>query len=308
MTTLTESQAWQALAQHYQSIKHQHMRDWFAKDPARFQRFSLQHDELFLDYSRNRITAETIPLLVDLAQAANLPEKIEAIFSGQKINITEDRAVLHTALRDKQHAPILVNGTDIVPAILETQTRLSLLVDKIHRKEWLGHTGKPIQHIVNVGIGGSYLGPQMGIHALKAFAVSHLQFHFVSTVDKDHLADVLELIDPETTLFIVSSKTFTTIETLTNAETLRSFLQERLGPAAIKKHFIAITAAVARAKAFGILEENIFPMWDWVGGRYSLWSAIGLPLMLMIGNQHFTAFMQGAYEMDEHFRHTQDFF
>ncbi|RDI46528.1 glucose-6-phosphate isomerase [Aquicella lusitana] len=302
MKNLTELPEWQALFAHHQEVANLHLRALFAEDRSRFARFSLESGELFLDYSRNRISSETIKLLTELAEAVQLRQKIEALFNGQPINHTEKRPALHTALRDKRHTPIQVNGENIASIIAHMQQQLHDFVDNIHSKTWKGVTGKPIKHIVNLGIGGSHHGPQMAIHALKDFAVSDLQFHFISSVDKAHLNDVLEQIDPETSLFILSSKSFTTIETLTNARTILAWLRDKFGENVLKHHFVAVTAAPEKAIAFGIPKENIFPLWDWVGGRYSIWSAIGLPIALMLGNKHFEDFLAGAYEMDQHFR------
>lgn len=302
MKNLTELTEWQALREHQRHIAQQHMRDWFAADAARFSRFTLQTDLLLLDYSRNRITPTTINLLCELVQAIGLRKKIEALFLGHPINITENRPALHTALRDKNHTSIIVDGKNIAPMIVATQQKMRSFVTQIHTQTWRGVTGKPIEHVVNIGIGGSYLGPMMSIHALQAYAVAKLQFHFVSTVDKDHLNEVLQQINPETTLFIISSKSFSTLETITNARTMLAWMQHKLGRDAVNHHFIAITADAEKALAFGIPSENIFSVWDWVGGRYSIWSAMGLPLMLMIGPNHFDHFLEGAYRMDEHFR------
>lgn len=306
MKNPTEYTQWHKLAAHYDAdVSSQHMRDWFANDPLRFSRFSLQASEIFLDYSRNRINENTIALLCDLANELGLAQKIDALFSGQPINVTENRPALHTALRTKQQEPLLVNGKDILSLISETQKRLYHFVTRMHSKQILGITGKPIAHIINIGIGGSDLGCMMSTHALKDFAVADLKFHFISTVDRALIDEVLAQIDPETSLFIISSKSFSTLETLTNARTIAAWLQNKLGKAAIAQHFIAITEATEKAVAFGIVKENIFPLWDWVGGRYSIWSAIGLPLMLMIGMKQFDEFLSGAYEMDQHFRHTE---
>jgi glucose-6-phosphate isomerase len=302
MKNLTNLKTWQALIAHQHDISNQHMRDWFDQDERRFEKFSLEEDGLFLDYSRNRITEKTISLLCDLANALSLTEKREALFNGSPVNTTEKRPALHTALRDVNHSAILVNGENIAPLINETQKKICALTATIHDKKWKGITGKPIFHIVNIGIGGSYLGPMMCTHALKDFAITDLKFHFISSVDKDHINEVLQEIDPETTLFIISSKSFSTLETITNADTIATWMKEKFGQEAIAKHFIAITAATEKASAFGIPKEHIFPLWDWIGGRYSIWSTIGLPLMLMIGEQGFANFMQGAYRMDKHFK------
>jgi len=311
MKKLTELQQWDALTLHHSKIASQHMRDWFQEDSTRFSRFSLQVDNLFLDYSRNRVNATTLNLLCELAHAAGLTDKINALFNGEAINTTENRPALHTALRDQSQTPILVNGHNIANFITKAQEKMRHLVEQIHSKSWLGASGKPIKHIVNIGIGGSYLGPMMCTQALKDFAVSSLQFHFISTIDQAHRLDVLQQIDPEATLFIISSKSFSTLETITNARAVISWLNNKLGceknnVELMARHFIAVTAMPEKAMQLGIPQENIFPLWDWVGGRYSIWSAIGLPLMLMIGSQHFNEFLAGAFAMDQHFR-TADF-
>ena len=303
MTTLIQQPLWQALLDHQKIIAPQHMRDWFLRDHDRFDRFSIAADGIFLDYSRNRIDEKTLELLCQLADAVQLPAKIAALFSGKPINITENRPALHTALRDGKATSLLVNDENIIPAIKRAQTQAEEFVAKIHTKSWKGATGKPIKSIVNIGIGGSHLGPMMATHALSPYAVTDLQFEFVSTVDKANLDDALKLIDPETTLFIISSKSFNTIETLTNANTIVAWMKGKVGTAALAHHFVAVTAAPKKAVAFGIPAANCFPLWEWVGGRYSIWSAIGLPLRLMIGNQQFADFLAGAHEMDLHFKH-----
>lgn len=302
MKSLTEHTEWHALTQHQQEIASLHMRDWFTQDNQRFSRYSLKLNGLFLDYSRNRINDKTLALLLKLAEAIDLPKKISELFAGSPINVSEKRAVLHTALRDKNHTPIRVNGENIATLITDTLEKMRHIVEQIHSHQWLGATGKPITTVVNIGIGGSYLGPLMCTQALKDFATANLQFHFISTIDQTLLQDVLRQIDPETTLFIISSKSFTTLETFTNAETVLQWMENKLGKKALTHHFIATTAATDKAIAFGIPREHILPLWDWVGGRYSIWSAIGLPLMLMIGYKQFTAFLEGAYEMDQHFK------
>lgn len=299
---LTELKEWQALLAHHKVIANQHMREWFENDGEHFSRFHLQRGEILLDYSRNRITDQTISLLCQLAEAVQLRQKIESLFSGDPVNMTENRPALHTALRDSDHKKILVNDENIAELITAARQKMCDFVESIHHGKWTGITGKPVRHIVNIGIGGSHLGPMMCTHALKEFAVSNLEIHFISSVDEDQLTSVLHKIDPESTLFIISSKSFSTIEPLTNARTLSAWLKNKLGEHAIKKHFIAITANKQKAMEFGISEEHIFPLWDWVGGRYSIWSAMGLPLMLMIGHSQFSDFLQGANDLDQHFR------
>lgn len=305
MINLTELPVWQQLASHQAAIGEGHMRDWFEQDSQRFSRFTLQTQEILFDYSRNRITETTLNLLFELANSVQLSSKIDALFSGHAINITENRAALHTALRDPLHTPIMLDGENISIKIADMRRKMQQFVTDIHTGKKCGVTGKSIKHIVNIGIGGSYLGPKMCAQALKQYAISDLQLHFISSVDKTHLNEVLKQIDAETTLFIVSSKSFSTLETLTNANTLAGYMQAKFGKAALSHHFIAITACDEKALQFGIAKENIFPLWDWVGGRYSIWSAIGLPLMLLIGEAHFTEFLAGAHALDLHFKHTE---
>ncbi len=305
MRHLTEFKEWQVLANHQKEIADLHMRDLFAHDRNRFSHFTLSCNDIFLDYSRNRINNQTLSLLCNLAHRIGLLDKINALFSGYPVNATEKRPALHTALRDQNHTPIMIQGENIAPLITQSQKKLRDCVNAIHTKTWKGVTGKPISHIVNIGIGGSYTGPMMCIHALKDFAVTPLQFHFIASADKDHLNDVLQQIDPETTLFIISSKSFSTLETLTNATSILAWMKHLFGNEVMKHHFIAVTAATDKALEFGLHKDNIFPLWEWIGGRYSIWSSIGLPLMLMIGNQQFDLFLEGAYEMDNHFRQTE---
>lgn len=302
MNMLSELNDWQALLHHQQEIAHLHMRHMFQSDPGRFPRYTKQCGEILLDYSRNRINDQTLRLFANLARAVNLKQKIDALFSGENINTTEKRPALHTALRDQNHSPIYVKGENIAPLISATKMRMHTLCQRIHDKSWLGVSGKPLKHIVNIGIGGSYLGPMMCTNALSQFNCAGLNFHFISTVDKANLDEVIQKIDLETTLFIISSKTFTTIETMTNAQSILALLKSRLGGDALKQHLIAITACEEKALAFGICKDNIFPMWDWVGGRYSIWSAIGLPLLLLLGSKQYEAFLHGAFLMDEHFK------
>src|SRR3990167_8775726 len=291
MRPISQLPAWKALIAHHEDIANQTLRYWFSEDQDRFNHFSLSMNEIFLDYSRHRLNTKTIALLCQLARDVSLSEKIAALFAGHPINITENRPALHVALRDKKLTSLCIDGKNIAPLIHHTRQKMQDLVDKIHAEQWLGATGKPISHIVNIGIGGSHLGPLMGTHALKDFAVKPLTFHFISTVDKAPLNALLQHIDPERSLFIISSKSFSTIETLTNARTILTWLKSKVGEKAILHHFIAITAAPHKAIAFGVPENHILPIWEWVGGRYSIWSAIGLPVMLMIGNQHFADFL-----------------
>lgn len=304
MKLLSNLKEWQALNCHHTEIKNKHMRDMFYNDPDRYPRYTLTCGELLLDYSRNRINDQTIALLCELANTTHLQQKIADLFSGANINTTEKRPALHTALRDELQRPITVNGKNIALLISQTKAQMYQLSQQIHQKKWLGKTGKPIQHIINIGIGGSHLGPMMCTNALKPYNKSGLSFHFISTVDKANIHEVLQQIDLEASLFIVSSKTFTTIETLTNAQTIATLMKNKFGGDALANHFIAVTEAFDKAITFGISKEHILPMWNWVGGRYSVWSAIGLPLLLLLGEENYEAFLHGAFVMDEHFKNT----
>lgn len=290
-----QTPAWQALAKHHEAICDLLMQDNMLAYPTLLSACGID-----LEYSRHRITKETIALLLAAAKEADLSTQLRALFAGNAINNTENRPALHTALRDLSAKPIIVNGHNIAADIQQTRDRMAAFVNQVQTGTLRGATGKPFRHIVNIGIGGSHTGPMMTIEALKDFAVNQLDFHFISTVDPILIRDVLEKIDPESTLFIISSKSFTTTETMTNAKTAINFIQTKLGTEAIKHHFAALTAKPDRARALGIADESIFPLWDWVGGRYSIWSAIGLPLMLMIGPDQFTDFLRGAYQMDQH--------
>lgn len=303
MSKLTQSAAWQALNSHYAVIKPQHMRQMFQNDPARFDKFSLQIDGLFLDFSKNRINAETIKLLVALAEQTNLPAYIERMFKGEKINCTEQRAALHSALRNTGSQSINVDGKDVMPDIRRVLGLLRHFSDAVRTGQHVGYTGKAIRDIVNIGIGGSDLGPLMVCEALKPYASANLNVHFVSNIDSAHLSETLKKLDAHTTLFIVSSKTFTTQETLTNARSARAWLVGKLGgEQAVAKHFAAVSTNLEATAQFGINRENVFEFWDWVGGRYSLWSAIGLPIALYVGMDKFEELLGGAHAMDNHFR------
>jgi len=294
---------WQQLADHYQEIKDLHIRDLFAVDPSRGTRLSLEACGLLLDYSKNRITDETMGLLVSMAEASGLKAAVEAMFSGERINITENRAVLHTALRNRTGEPVIVDGKDVMPGIFEVLGRMEDCAERIRSGAWKGYTGKPVTRIVNIGIGGSDLGPAMACQGLHPFVHSGLEFHFVSNIDGTHLAGALEGADPETTLFIVASKTFTTLETMTNASSARDWLVSSLGnQGAVREHFIALSTNLEKVSAFGISPDNMFGFWDWVGGRYSMPSAIGLSLMIAIGPGNFYEMLDGYGAMDRHFR------
>jgi glucose-6-phosphate isomerase len=303
MTDLTHSTAWQALSTHQQTMADVHMRDLFAQDSQRFNKFSLQFNDILFDYSKNRITEETMSLLIDLAQQARLSTAIEAMFSGQKINTTEQRAVLHIALRNRSNRPILVDGVDVMPEVNRVLEKIRDFSQAVRSGKWKGYSGQAITDIVNIGIGGSDLGPKMVTTALKPYGKPGMHVHFVSNVDGTDIAETLKQVQPETTLFLIASKTFTTQETMTNAHTARQwFLETAKDETAIAKHFAAMSTNTAAVTAFGIDPENMFEFWDWVGGRYSLWSAIGLSIALYLGFEQFEALLDGAHQADEHFR------
>jgi glucose-6-phosphate isomerase len=302
MSKLTLSTAWHALSAHYNTIKPLHMRSLFADDPARFENFSVKSGALLLDYSKNRITAETRRLLIELAEKADLPAAIGRMFNGDKINITEQRAVLHTALRNRSDKPVFVEGVDVMPDVRRVLGLMRKFTDSVRSGQHVGYTGRAITDIVNIGIGGSDLGPLMVCEALKSCASPALRAHFISNVDATQLVETLKKLDAQTTLFIVSSKTFTTQETLTNARSARAWLVGALGSdSAVANHFAAVSTNLKATAAFGINPDNVFEFWDWVGGRYSLWSAIGLPIALYIGMDKFEELLSGAHAMDEHF-------
>jgi glucose-6-phosphate isomerase len=303
MSTLTETPAWRALEQHYEQTKTLHMRALFDEDPMRFERFSLEVGELFLDYSKNRVTTETMRLLVALAEQQGVAAWRDRMFAGEKINGTENRAVLHTALRNRSNRPVLVDGKDVMPEVNGVLAKMRRFTDAVRSGAWTGWTGKRITDVVNIGIGGSDLGPVMACEALKPYWQAGLRPHFVSNVDGTHIAETVKGLDPETTLFIVASKTFTTQETLMNAHSARSWLVERAkDERAVAKHFVAVSTATEEVKKFGIDPANMFEFWDWVGGRYSLWSAIGLSIACAIGMYSFEEMLAGGHAMDEHFR------
>jgi glucose-6-phosphate isomerase len=302
MTTLTSTPAWQALFAHRTELGEAHLRELFAADPGRFERFSLTAAGLFLDYAKNRIDDRGLVLLLDLARDRGLEAARAAMFAGRRINTTENRAVLHVALRHRGTAPIEVDGQDVMPAVREVLARMGEFAEAVRSGAWTGHTGQPITDVVNIGIGGSDLGPAMVCQALAACGHPRLTMHFVSNVDGDHLAGMLARVDPARTLFIVASKTFTTIETMTNAASARAwFLASGAGEADIARHFVAVSTNAAKVAEFGIDPANCFGFWDWVGGRYSLWSAVGLPIALYVGRENFAALLQGAHAMDRHF-------
>ena len=303
MTMLRSTTAWQALAAHHETIKDVTLRELFAGDATRGESLTAEGAGLFLDYSKNRITAETLQLLVALAEERDLAGRRAAMFRGDHINVSEDRAVLHTALRLPKSATLHVDGQDVVKDVHEVLDRMAAFSEEVREGRWLGHTGKRIKNVVNVGIGGSDLGPVMAYEALKHYAKRDMTFRFVSNVDSTDFAESTIDLDPEETLFIIASKTFGTLETMTNAHTARAWSLEKLGDtAAVAKHFVAVSTNAERVEAFGIDTNNMFPFWDWVGGRYSMDSAIGLSTMLAIGPKHFHELLAGFHAMDEHFQ------
>ncbi len=305
MSALTQSPAWQALVAHRAEVDHLQMRALFANDAKRFDKFSLRFQAILFDYSKNRITDKTLPLLLDLARQAKLTETIAAMFTGEKINTTENRAVLHVALRNRSNRPILVDGQDVMPEVNRVLGKMRTFSEAVRSGAWQGYTGKPITDIVNIGIGGSDLGPKMVTLALTPYAKPGLHTHFVSNVDGTDIAETLKIINPETSLFLIASKTFTTQETMTNAQTARAwFLETAKDEGAVAKHFAALSTNEKAVTKFGIDPANMFEFWDWVGGRYSLWSAIGLSIALSIGMDHFEELLTGAHQVDEYFRTT----
>src|SRR4051794_10295862 len=306
---ISETPEWRALAEHHERVKDTHLRTLFADDPDRGTTLALRVGDLYLDYSKNRLTRETIDLLVALAESAGLRERTEAMFRGEHINTTEDRAVLHVALRDPATSGPAVDGQDVRADVHEVLDRMADFADAVRSGEWTGHTGERIRAVVNIGIGGSDLGPVMAYEALRAYSDRTLTFRFVSNIDPTDVTEAVLDLDPATTLFIVSSKTFTTQETLTNARAARDWLVEGLGQnggdgdeSAVAKHFVAVSTNATEVRKFGIDEANMFGFWDWVGGRYSLDSAIGLSLMVAVGPDQFGQFLAGMHAMDTHFR------
>src|ERR1700751_5390781 len=296
--------AWKTLAAHYKEVSKLHLRQLFAEDPKRGHRMAAEALGLYLDYSKNRVTDETIKLLLQLAAESGLRARIDAMFSGENINITEKRAVLHVALRAPKGQSILVDGKNVVPEVHAVLDRMADFSNRVRSGEWKGHTGKRIRNVINIGIGGSDLGPVMAYEALKHYSERSMTFRFVSNVDGTDFAEAVQDLDPAETLFIVSSKTFTTLETMTNAHSARDWALEGLGgdTKAVAKHFVAVSTNAAKVSEFGIDTENMFGFWDWVGGRYSMDSAIGLSTMLAVGPENFKAILAGFHEIDEHFR------
>ena len=301
--SFTVRPAWKALKTHYQTIHHLHLRQLFAGDPKRGEHFAADAAGIYLDYSKNRITDETIRLLVQLAEDCGLREHIDAMFSGEKINVTEKRAVLHIALRAAEGERFVVDGMDVVPEVHAVLNRMAAFVQQVRSGQWRGYTGKRVRNVINIGIGGSDLGPVMAYEALRHYSQRNISFRFVSNVDGTDFAEATHDVDPEETLFIICSKTFTTLETLTNAHAARSWCLKKLGDEqAIRKHFVAVSTNAEEVSKFGIDTENMFGFWDWVGGRYSMDSAIGLSTMIAIGPENFRALLTGFHAMDEHFR------
>jgi len=303
MTMPTKLPAWQALAVHTEEIRQEHMRDWFARDRGRFERYSLEVADILFDFSKNRVTDKTLGLLLQLAEQCGLKARLEAMFNGERINVTEDRAVLHVALRNRSDRPIFLDGYDVMPQVRQVLDKMRRFSDQVRAGRWLGYSGRPITDVVNLGIGGSDLGPRMVTTALTPYHKDDLKVHYVSNVDEADLIETLKGLNQETTLFLVASKTFTTQETMTNARSARDWLLAGMGgeEKAIARHFVAISTNRHAIQAFGIDPDNMFEFWDWVGGRYSLWSAVGLSIALAIGMEGFEQLLQGAFEVDEHF-------
>lgn len=305
MSSLTTSNAWIALQDHYRKIHNHSIRDAFAEDPNRHDKFSIHFNDILFDYSKNRITDQTLPLLIELAKFAGLDSKINALFSGEKINTTERRAVLHTALRNRSNQPVYVDGQDVMPEINRVLAKMRTFCASVRSGEWKGYTGKAITDVVNIGIGGSGLGPKMVSMALTPYSSESLKVHYVSNIDQADIVEKLKPLSAETTLFIVASKVFNTQETMMNAKSAKHwFLDKTNDPTAIAKHFVAISTHAENVAAFGIDTDNMFEFWDWVGGRYSLWSAVGLSIALYIGMDNFEELLHGAHETDLHFRTT----
>ena len=305
MSLLTDSTIWHDLQNHFAEVADLQMRDMFDNDSKRFGKYSLSLNDILFDYSKNRITEQTLPLLFKLARERKLDKKIEAMFAGDKINQTENRAVLHIALRNRSNRPIMVDGHDVNVDVNQVLAKMRVFCDAVHSGSWRGYTGKVITDVVNIGIGGSDLGPKMVVRALQPYSIGKIQTHFVSNVAQADLLATLSKLSPETTLFLIASKTFTTQETMTNALSARTWLLESLSDQdAVNKHFVAISTNKKKVTEFGIDPDNIFEFWDWVGGRFSLWSAIGLSIPLSIGMDNFEKLLEGAHQVDEHFRLT----
>lgn len=299
------TEAWKRLSSHYDSMKDLHMREMFNEDPERFSRFSLEFEDMLVDFSKNIINMETLHLFQELAGEVGLNDAIEKLFSGDKINGTEDRAVLHTALRNRSNSPVYVDGKDVMPGVNAVLSQMKDFSEGVISGRWKGYTGRPVTDIVNIGIGGSDLGPVMVTEALRPYRKPHINNHFISNIDSSDIVETLKQLSPETTLFMIASKTFTTQETMTNARTARSwFLDSAKDEAYVKMHFVALSTNTDEVRKFGIDPDNMFVFWDWVGGRYSLWSAIGLSIACSIGFEKFIEMLEGAHAMDKHFRET----
>jgi glucose-6-phosphate isomerase len=305
MPKLTHLQAWKALEEHFKATGTTHMRDLFAADPQRFEKFHASMDDILLDYSKNRITEQTFSLLMDLARETDVEGWRDSMFAGEPINISEYRPALHTALRNRSNTPVMVDGENVMPKVNRVLAQLRYFSERVRGGHWRGYSGHLISDVVNIGIGGSDLGPHVVCDAMKPYAQRGMNVHFVSNVDPTHLSEILKTVKPESCLFIVSSKSFTTQETMMNAHSAREwFVNITNNEAAVAKHFVAVTTNKEKATEFGILPENMFEFWDWVGGRYSLWSAIGLPIVLYLGMDRFEEMLEGAHAMDLHFKNT----
>ncbi len=300
----TQSPSWNELTQHFKEIENVQMKDLFKNDSERANDFTIKWDDFYVDYSKNRITKDTLKLLIDLANEVDLKDAINKYFSGDIINQTENRAVLHTALRTTKDSQVFVAGKNVIPEVFLVKNKIESFTNKVVNGELKGFTNKPFTDVVNIGIGGSDLGPAMVVDSLQYYK-NQLTTHFVSNVDGDHVNEVIKKLDPETTLFVIVSKTFTTQETLSNANTLKEWFLKSASKDAIAKHFVAVSTNIEKVKGFGIAEDNIFPMWDWVGGRFSLWSAVGLTISLAVGYKNFDALLEGAHKMDVHFKNEE---
>jgi len=297
----THTKAWQKLTEHFEHIKNHHLKDWFNQDKERAEKFTIKWEDFYFDYSKNRVNSETMSLLKELTEEVDLSDAISKYFSGDNINQTENRAVLHTALRSSQKTELVHNGINIISEINEVKSKIESFTTSIISGNKKGFNGDNFTDVVNIGIGGSDLGPAMIVDALQ-FYKNHLNTHFVSNIDGDHVNEVIKNLNPETTLFVIVSKTFTTQETLSNASTIRDWFLKTLPKEAVSKHFVAVSTNIEKVKSFGIDENNIFPMWNWVGGRFSLWSAVGLSISLSIGHSNFEKLLEGAHKMDNHFK------
>ena len=299
----TKTPSWKLLKEHYSDIKNVHMKDWFAQNKDRANKMSIQWEDFYVDFSKHRITDKTLKLLMNLAEDVDLKDAISKYFGGDIINETEGRAVLHTALRAPKSAKVLVDGKNVIPEVYSVKAKIKTFTDQVVKGDLKGYSNKPFTDVVNIGIGGSDLGPAMVVEAL-GFYKNHLSTHFVSNVDGDHVNEVVKRLNPETTLFVIVSKTFTTQETLSNATTIREWFLKHGSQKDVAKHFVAVSTNIKKVKEFGIDENNIFPMWDWVGGRFSLWSAVGLSISLAVGFENFDNLLLGAHKMDEHFKNS----